>query len=86
MIEYILVCSCFHMDKKASEAFCTMFPNTVLPEIIKGRDRISKLAKKLNNDHIDAISKLSGRYAYYIVLEDGKIVKEYDLTRGTRIK
>ena len=73
------------MGKKASEAFCLLFPNDVLPDIIKGRDRIYKLAKEINNDHILAISKLSGKFAYYVEIEDGKIVKEYDLVRGKRV-
>lgn len=81
----ILCCSCFKMDKKASEAFTVLFPNEVLPDIIKGRDRIHKFAKEINNDHITAISKLSGKFAYYIEIEDGKILKEYDLVRGNRI-
>lgn len=81
----ILICSCFNMNKKASEAFSLLFPNEVLPDIIKGKDRIHKFAKEINNDHIAAISKLTGKFAYYVELEDGKIVKEYDLVRGTRI-
>lgn len=85
MKEYILTCSCFRMDKKASEAFCIKFPEKVLPGIVKGRDRIYKLAQQLNNDHIKAISKLSGKFAYYVVLDGEKIVEEYDLLTGRRI-
>lgn len=85
MREFILTCSCHNMGKKASEAFCLLFPDKVLPEIIKGRDRVYKLAQELGNEHIKAISKLSGKYAYYIQFEDGKIVKEYDLSKGKRI-
>ena len=81
----ILCCSCFRMDKKASEAFSLLFPNEVLPQIIKGRDRIYKLSREVGNDHIKAISKLSGRFAYYIKMRGGEIVEEYDLVRGTRI-
>ena len=84
-MEVILVCSCFNMSKKASEAFSVLFPNKVLPDIVKGRDRISKLANELKNEHIKAISRLSGRFAYYIKLEDDKIVEEYDLVKGRRI-
>lgn len=84
-MKYILTCSCFNMGKKASEAFSLLFPNDVLPDIIKGRDRIYKLAKEISNDHILAISKLSGKFAYYVEIEDGKIVKEYDLVRGKRV-
>lgn len=85
MREFVLTCSCHNMSKKASEAFCLLFPDKVLPEIIKGRDRVYKLAQELANEHIKAISKLSGKYAYYIQFEDGKIVKEYDLLKGKRI-
>ncbi len=85
MIKYILICSCFRMDKKASEAFSTIFPNEVLPTIIKGRDRLGKLAQKLNNDHIKAISRLSGKFAFYVELEDNKVVTEYNLLTGKRI-
>lgn len=81
----ILCCSCFNMEKKAREAFSLLFPNEVLPDIIKGKDRIRKFAKEINNDHITAISKLTGKFAYYVELDDDKIAKEYDLVRGTRI-
>lgn len=84
-MKVILCCSCFRMDKKAAEAFTLIYPNEVLPEIIKGRDRIHKFAEQTKNEHIKAISKLSGRFAYYIRLENGKIVEEYDLVRGTRL-
>ena len=85
MTRFILTCSCFNMGKKASEAFVTLFPNEVLPDIVKGRDRIYKLSQQLNNDHIKAISRLSGKYAYYVELENDKILKEYDLLKGRRI-
>lgn len=81
----ILCCSCFRMDKKASEAFSVLFPNEVLPDIIKGKDRIYKFAKEINNDHITAISKLTGKFAYYVELDGDKIIEEYDLVKGTRL-
>lgn len=73
------------MDKKASEAFSVIFPNEVLPNIIKGKDRIYKFSQTINNDHIKAISKLSGRFAYFVEIEGDKITKEYDLVKGRRI-
>lgn len=85
MIKKILICSCFRMDKKAIEAFVTLFPNEVLPDIIKGKDRIYKFSQTINNDHIQAISKLSGKFAFYVEVEDGKVVKEYNLLTGKRI-
>jgi hypothetical protein len=74
------------MDKRASEAFSLLFPDQVLPEIVKGRDRLYKFAKSLNNDHLIAISKLSGRFAYYVELdEDNKVTREINLVTGARI-
>ena len=82
----ILVCSCFNMSKKASEAFSLLFPDQLLPQIVKGRDRIYKLGKELQNDHILAISKLSGKFAYYISMENNTIIEEYNLLTGKRTK
>lgn len=73
------------MSKRASEAFCLLYPTEVLPDIVKGKDRIYKLAKSLGNDHILAISKLSGRFAYYIETDDDNtITKEVNLLTGKR--
>ena len=85
MKEYILICSCFNMGKKATEAFNVLFPDKVLPEVIKGKDRIYKFSQTIKNDHIQAISKLSGRFAFYIVLKNDKVVTEYNLLTGKRI-
>ena len=84
MKQYILTCSCHNMSKRASEAFCLLYSDQVLPEIVKGRDRLYKLGKELGNDHILAISKLSGKFAYYVEIEDNKIVKEINLLNGRR--
>lgn len=85
MKSYILTCSCHNMSKRASEAFCLLFPDQVLPDIVKGRDRLCKLGKSLDNDHILALSKLSGKFAYYVKLKDNKVVEEWDLLKGNRI-
>lgn len=84
-MKVILTCSCFNMEKKARAAFSALYPNEISPDLIKGRDRIYKFAIQTGNEHIKAISKLTGRYAYYIQLENGVIKKEYDLLRGKRI-
>lgn len=85
MQKVILTCSCNNMNKKAKAAFELMFPGELIPEIIRGRDRIYKFAQENNNEHLKAISKLSGRYAYYVEMEGDDIVKEYDLTTMRRI-
>lgn len=82
----ILCCSCFGMEKRAKEAFGLLtHGQEVLPDIIKGRDRIYKFGKSISNDHIIAISKLTGKFAYYVELDGDKIITEYDLVKGTRI-
>lgn len=83
---FILTCSCHSMDKRAKEAFSLLFPDIPTPEIVRGRDRIYKLGKTLGNDHIVAISKLSGKYMYYVRLEGNEITEEVDLQKGARIK
>lgn len=92
MKSYILTCSCHNMGKRVSEAFTLMFPNKIrlpyqnMPPIVKGRDRLYKLGKELQNDHIIAISKLSGKFAYYVELDDNNtITKEINLLTGARI-
>lgn len=85
-MEYILTCSCHNQQKTALEAFHKMFPDKPFPEVVKGRDRIYKLSREINNEHIKAISKITGRYAYYLVLDEHDIIKEeYDLLLGRRI-
>ena len=86
MKKIILICSCGGQQKKAAEAFSLLFPNEVLPDIVKGRDKIFKFAESVDNQHIKAISKLTGRFAYYIELDGNNIVMEYDLVKGTRLR
>lgn len=86
MKRYILICSCFNMEKKAREAFSVLFPNEVSPDVVKGRDRLAKFAATVNNEHIKAISKLRGKFAYFVELDDAdKIVTSYNLLTGKRV-
>lgn len=88
MRRYILCCSCFGLEKRAKEAFGLLtHGQEVLPDVVRGRDRIYKLALSTGNDHIKAISKLGGKYAFYLELdEDNNITKEYNLITKARIK
>ena len=83
---FILTCSCHNMGKRASEAFCLLFPNEILPEIIKGRDRVMKYAQAHNNEHLKALARISGKYMYYIEMDGDEITKEVNLTNGVRLK
>ena len=86
MKKYLLTCSCFGMEKRAKEAFELLTHGQEgLPETVKGRDRIYKLGKQLSSSHILAISKLSGKFAYYVELDDNNtITKEINLLTGER--
>lgn len=82
----ILICTCFNQEKKAREAFSVLFPNEVCPDVIKGKDKIFKFAKEVDNKHIEAIAKLSGRFAYCVELDGNNIIMEYDLMKGNRLR
>lgn len=85
MRKIILICSCFNMEKRAREAFTLIYPNEVSPEVVKGRDRIGRLADELKSQHLKAISRLSGKFAFYVSLDDdNEVLEEYDLLTGRR--
>lgn len=85
MRKIILICSCFNMEKRAREAFALIYPNEVSPEVVKGRDRIGRLADELKSQHLKAISRLSGKFAFYVSLDDdNEVLEEYDLLTGRR--
>lgn len=83
--KYILICSCFGQQKRAVEAFSVLYPNEILPDIIKGKDRLYKFAKEKNNDHLLALSKISGKFAYYVEMDGDNIIKEVNLMNGRRL-
>jgi hypothetical protein len=85
-MDRILCCSCFGQEKKAIAAFAVAFPDRINPEIIKGKDKIFKFAQEVDNKHIEAISKLSGRFAYYVELDGNNIIMEYDLVQNRRLR
>lgn len=85
-MNYILVCQCSGGKEKAEIAFSILKPNEPIPQVIKGKEAIAKLASQYNNSHLRAISKLNGNFSYYININDnGKITEEYDLTRGAKV-
>lgn len=85
-MNYILVCSCSGGKEKAEVAFSILKPDEPTPQIVKGKEAIAKLASQYDNSHLRAISKLNGKFSYYININDnGKIIEEYDLTRGAKI-
>lgn len=85
-MKYLLICNCGGREGKAKSAYEILFPNQPLPTIIKGKESIMKLATEKQNEHLKAIAKLSGKFSYYINLnENNEIIEEYDLITGKRI-
>lgn len=89
MNRYIVVCSCSGLDVQAKMAFEIAFPKKEMPEVFRGKNRISFLADGHPNTnlsrYLQAIAKKNGRYAYYIEEQDGDIVMNYDLLKGKRV-
>lgn len=87
MKDFLLICSCHGQLKKTTEAFKLLYPGSPIPEVVKGRDKIAKLSHQYKNDHLRALSRLSGKYSYYVkISESGEILEEVDLVRGTRLR
>lgn len=86
-MERILVCTCHAQDEKAKEAFAVRFPGVPIPPVIKGKANLFAFAEQIHNEHLKAIAKLSGKFSYYVKInDDGVITEEYDLVRGTKIR
>lgn len=89
MNEYIVVCSCSGLDVQAKMAFGIAFPKKKMPEVFRGKSRISFLADSHPNTnlsrYLQAINKKNGRFAYYIEEQDGDIFMNYDLLKGKRV-
>ena len=86
-MKYLLICSCGGKEQKAKNAYEILFPGQPTPQVVRGSDAIMKLAHQTNNDHIKAISKIKGNFAYYVNIDDNnEIIEEYDLNSGRRTK
>ena len=84
-MKVVLACSCSGQKKKAEEAFSILFPGEPMPKIILGKDNMMKFANEMNNDHLKAIAKLKGRFAYYVEIENNNIIAEWNLSTGRRV-
>lgn len=89
MTEYIVVCKCSGMKEKAVSAFKISNPLKEVPQVVVGANAIGVLAEQKPNtnfcNYLKAISKKSGRYAYYIKEDNGDVVSTYDLIKGKRV-
>lgn len=89
MNEYLIICGCSGMPRRAESAFKIAFPGEKVPVVYRGKSQITELAgQKSGTDlsrYLLAISKKSGKFAYYIKEEDGAVTLNYDLLKGKRL-
>ena len=89
MSEYLVICGCSGMQHRAESAFKIAFPRKETPVIYRGKSRITELAGQHSGTdfsrYLLAISKKSGRFAYYIEEKDGAVTLNYDLLKGKRL-
>ena len=89
MSEYLIICGCSGMPRRAESAFRIAFPGAKTPVVYRGKSRITELAGQHSGTdfsrYLLAISKKSGKFAYYIKEEDGVVTLNYDLLKGKRL-
>ena len=85
MKDYILTCSCSGQAKKAEMAYNILRPESKIPEIVIGKEKIFKLGCDLNNMHIKSISKIKGVFSYFVSVSGEEIVEEYNLLTGKQL-
>ena len=89
-MKVIAVCTCSGMKEKAESAFRILFPKDTLPTIVRGKDAIKKFASyhKGQNigNYLEAISKKSGKFSYYIEYDDrGDVIDNINLMTGKKV-
>lgn len=89
MSEYLIICGCSGMQHRAESSFKIAFPRKETPTVCRGKSQIAQLAGQRSGTdfsrYLLAISKKSGRFAYYIEEEDGAVSLNYDLLKGKRL-
>jgi len=92
MMEFIVACSCSGVKEKSTKAYKIIKPDTELPELFVGKDKMRSVAAKFPADsnaakHLTALAKKAGRFAYYISIDEEtqNIVEIYDLLTGKRL-
>lgn len=89
MSNYLVICGCSGMRHRAESAFKIAFPLKKAPAVRKGKSQITQLAGQYSGTDLSryllAISKKSGKFAYYIEENDGTVTLNYDLLKGKRI-
>lgn len=88
MNSVIVCCSCSGIKERSISAFSILYPDDEVPDMHVSSNAIKKLAASFPQDsnmakHLDAISKKSGQYSYYIEYnEDMDITKMVNLLNG----
>lgn len=89
MSNYLVICGCSGMQHRAESALKIAFPLKTTPTVCRGKSQIAQLAGQHSGTDLSryllAISKKSGKFAYYIEENDGTVTLNYDLLKGKRI-
>ena len=89
MSEYLVICGCSGMQHRAESAFKIAFPRKATPTVCKGKSQIAQLAGQRSGTDLSryllAISKKSGKFAYYIEEDNGTVTMNYDLLKGKKV-
>ena len=77
------------MQHRAESALKIAFPLKTTPTVCRGKSQIAQLAGQHSGTDLSryllAISKKSGKFAYYIEENNGTVTLNYDLLKGKRI-
>lgn len=89
MSNYLVICGCSGMQHRAESALKIAFPLKTTPTVCRGKSQIAQLAGQHSGTDLSryllAISKKSGRFAYYIEDNDGTVTMNYDLLKGKKV-
>lgn len=89
MSDYLVICGCSGMKRRAESAFKIAFPRKEAPVVYRGKSQIAELAGQHSGTdfsrYLLAISKKTGKFAYYIKEENGAVTLNYDLLKGKRL-
>lgn len=91
MTELAVCCKCGQMDKFTADAFAILLPDRQFPELSVGSSRIKDTANSFQKDtniykYLMGLSRSKEKFSYYFVVDDnGNIVEQWNLKKGTRV-
>ena len=86
----LFICSCSGVRERAEAGFKILFPKDETPNVYRGEAAIIKVAHANSGtnlgEYLTAISKMNGRFAYYVESDDaGNVIDNYNLLTGKKV-